>query len=138
MISEKDFSDQKKIALAERIAHVEKLLEGKEEPRPFELGLLLALKMAQEIQEKKPLGSESGDLVASWNGKYPESVVEEAIANAKEFMLNPSKLAEKIKATMIKAEQSRTDEGKSADVAPDVDEPDAAKPANDAEDENGK
>lgn len=138
MISEKDFSDQKKIALAERIAHVEKLLEGKEEPRPFELGLLLALKMAQEIQEKKPLGSESGDLVASWNGKYPESVVEEAIANAKEFMLNPSKLAEKIKATMIKAEQSRTDEGKSADVAPDVDEPDATKPANDAEDENGK
>lgn len=138
MISEKDFSDQKKIALAERIAHVEKHLEGKEEPRPFELGLLLALKMAQEIQEKKPLGSESGDLVASWNGKYPESVVEEAIANAKEFMLNPSKLAEKIKATMIKAEQSRTDEGKSADVAPDVDEPDATKPANDAEDENGK
>lgn len=138
MISEKDFSDQKKIALAERIAHVEKLLEGKEEPRPFELGLLLALKMAQEIQEKKPLGSESGDLVASWNGKYPESVVEEAIANAKEFMLNPSKLAEKIKATMIKAEQSRTDEGKSADVAPDVDEPDATNPANDAEDENGK
>lgn len=121
MISEKDFSEQKKIALAERIAHVEKLLEGKEEPRPFELGLLLALKMAQEIQEKKPLGSESGDLVASWNGKYPESVVEEAIANAKEFMLNPSKLAEKIKATMIKAEQSRTNE-----------------PANDAEDENGK
>ena len=138
MISEKDFSDQKKIALAERIAHVEKLLEGKEEPRPFELGLLLALKMAQEIQEKKPLGSESGDLVASWNGKYPESVVEEAIANAKEFMLNPSKLAEKIKATMIKAEQSRADDGKSADVAPDVDEPDAAKPENDAEDENGK
>ncbi|MCQ2122011.1 MAG: hypothetical protein MJY78_09330 [Fibrobacter sp.] len=138
MISEKDFSDQKKIALAERIAHVEKLLEGKEEPRPFELGLLLALKMAQEIQEKKPLGSESGDLVASWNGKYPESVVEEAIANAKEFMLNPSKLAEKIKATMIKAEQSRTNEAESADVAPDVDEPDAAKPANDAEDENGK
>lgn len=138
MISEKDFSDQKKIALAERIAHVEKLLEGKEEPRPFELGLLLALKMAQEIQEKKPLGSESGDLVASWNGKYPESVVEEAIANAKEFMLNPSKLAEKIKATMIKAEQSRTDEGKSTDIAPDVDEPDATKPANDAEDENGK
>lgn len=138
MISEKDFSEQKKIALAERIAHVEKLLEGKEEPRPFELGLLLALKMAQEIQEKKPLGSESGDLVASWNGKYPESVVEEAIANAKEFMLNPSKLAEKIKATMIKAEQSRTNEAESADVAPDVDEPDAAKPANDAEDENGK
>ena len=138
MISEKDFSDQKKIALAERIAHVEKLLESKEEPRPFELGLLLALKMAQEIQEKKPLGSESGDLVASWNGKYPESVVEEAIANAKEFMLNPSKLAEKIKATMIKAEQSRTDEGKSTDIAPGVDEPDATNPANDAEDENGK
>ena len=98
MISEKDLAELEKVPLEERISRIQKLLEGKESPRPFELGLLLALKMGQEIRDKKPLGSESGDLVASWNGKYPESVVEEAIASAREFMLNPAKIAEKIKA----------------------------------------
>ena len=97
MISEKDLSELEKIPLDERITRVENLLKDKESPRPFELGLLLALKMGQEIREKKPLGSESGDLVASWSGKHPESVVEEAIAFAKEFLLHPAKIAEKIK-----------------------------------------
>ncbi len=104
MISEKDLSELEKIPLEERITRVENLLKDKESPRAFELGLLLALKMGQEIREKKPLGSESGDLVASWSGMYPESIVEEAIASAREFMLNPAKIAEKIKAGLQKQE----------------------------------
>ena len=104
MISEKDLSELEKIPLEERITRVENLLKDKETHRAFELGLLLALKMGQEIREKKPLGSESGDLVASWSGKYPESIVEEAIASAREFMLNPAKIAEKIKAGLQKQE----------------------------------
>ena len=104
MISEKDLSELEKIPLDERITRVENLLKDKESPRPFELGLLLALKMGQEIREKKPLGSESGDLVASWSGKHPESVVEESIAFAKEFLLNPAKIAEKIKEGLSKGE----------------------------------
>jgi hypothetical protein len=106
MISEKDLSELEKIPLDERITRVENLLKDKESPRPFELGLLLALKMGQEIREKKPLGSESGDLVASWSGKHPESVVEEAIAFAKEFLLNPAKIAEKIKAGLNSGSRS--------------------------------
>ena len=105
MISEKDLSELEKIPLEERITRVENLLKDKESPRAFELGLLLALKMGQEIREKKPLGSESGDLVASWSGKYPESIVEEAIASAREFMLNPAKIAEKIKEGLSKGER---------------------------------
>ena len=62
---------------------------------------MLALKMGQEIREGKELGSVSGDLVASWSGKHPDSVVEEAIAFAKEFLINPAKLAEKIKSNVI-------------------------------------
>ncbi len=104
MISEKDLSELEKIPLDERITRVENLLKDKESPRPFELGLLLALKMGQEIREKKPLGSESGDLVASWSSKHPESVVEESIAFAKEFLLNPAKIAEKIKEGLSKGE----------------------------------
>ena len=103
MISEKDLAELEKIPYEQRIERVEKLLEGKSEPRAFELGLLLALKMGQEIREGKELGSESGDLVASWSGKHPDSVVEEAIAFAKEFLMNPAKIAEKIKSGMLKA-----------------------------------
>jgi hypothetical protein len=113
MISEKDLAELEKVPLEERISRIQKLLEGKESPRPFELGLLLALKMGEEIRDKKPLGSESGDLVASWNGKYPESVVEEAIASAREFMLNPAKIAEKIKLGFSKFDEKKESADKS-------------------------
>ena len=121
MISEKDFTELEKIPYEQRIERVEKLLEGKDSPRAFELGLLLALKMGQEIREGKELGSESGDLVASWNGRYPDSIIEESIAFAKEFLTNPAKLAEKIKAGMFaakkadeKADQVRHDDSSDA------------------------
>ena len=106
MISEKDLAELENIPYEERVKRVEKLLEGKSEPRAFELGLLLALKMGQEIREGKELGSESGDLIASWNGKHPDSVVEEAIAFAKEFLMNPAKIAEKIKSGVIARSES--------------------------------
>lgn len=102
MISEKDLAELENVPYEERITRVEKLLEGKSEPRAFELGLLLALKMGKELREGKELGSESGDMVASWVGRYPDSIVEEAIALAKEFLTNPAKLAEKIKAGFMK------------------------------------
>ena len=84
-----------------------------EKPRAFELGLLLALKMGQEIREKKPLGSTTAKMVAEWNRTYPSSLVEEAIASAKEFLMNPAKLAEKIKAGMKKIDEKRDDADKS-------------------------
>lgn len=110
MISEKNLAELENLPYDERINRVQKLLDEKESPRGFELGLLLALKMGQEIREKKPLGSESGDLVASWNGKYSEAVVEEAIACAKEFLLHPATLAEKLKSGMKKFEEKPSEE----------------------------
>lgn len=111
MISEKDLEELQKIPLDERVKRVEALLETKENPRGFELGLLLALKMGQEIREKKPLGSESGDLVVSWKDRYSEYVIEEAIASAKEFLLHPASIAEKIKAGMDKFNKAPEDAG---------------------------
>ena len=122
MISEKDLAELEKIPFEQRIERVEKLLEGKSEPRAFELGLLLALKMGQEIREGKELGSESGDLVASWSGKHPDSVVEEAIAFAKEFLMNPAKIAEKIKSGLAKQAASadeKRDSGSEAGMTSD-------------------
>lgn len=113
MISEEKLAELENIPYEQRIERIEKLLKDKQDPRPFELGLLLALKMGQEIREGKELGSESGDLVASWNGKYPESVVEEAIASAKEFLTNPAKLAEKIKAGFKKKAEEEQKKAKS-------------------------
>lgn len=118
MISEEDLSKQENVPYEERITRIEKLLEGKEKPRAFELGLLLALKMGKEIREKKPLGSTTASTVAGWSQKYPASIVEEAIASAKEFLTNPAKLAERIKASMLKAndaENSGEEDGKEAD-----------------------
>ncbi|SHL19078.1 hypothetical protein SAMN05720468_11634 [Fibrobacter sp. UWEL] len=118
MISEKDLAELESVPYEERITRVEKLLEGKSEPRAFELGLLLALKMGQELRQGKELGSESGDLVASWVGKHPDSIVEEAIALAKEFLTNPAKLAEKIKAGF----QKKAEETKAAESSQDKSE----------------
>lgn len=114
MISEKDLADFENIPYDERIWRVEKLLEGKAEPRAFELGLLLALKMGQELRQGKELGSESGDLVASWVGKHPDSIVEEAIALAKQFLTNPASLAEKIKAGVAKKAEEKSAEGENS------------------------
>ena len=77
MISEKDLTQSQNIPYEERIKRIEKMIDAESEPKAFELGLLLALKMGQEIREKKPLGSTTGDIVAGWSSKYPESVVEE-------------------------------------------------------------
>lgn len=112
MISEEDLSKQENVPYEERITRIEKLLEGKEKPRAFELGLLLALKMGKEIREKKPLGSTTASIVAGWSQKYPASIVEEAIASAKEFLTNPAKLAERIKASMLKANDAENSDEK--------------------------
>ncbi len=112
MISEKDLTQSQNIPYEERITRIEKMIESEEEPKAFELGLLLALKMGQEIREKKPLGSTTGDIVATWSSKYPESVVEEAIAHAKQFLTNPGALAEKMKNIMLKKMSKQDDETK--------------------------
>ena len=111
MFSEKDFTDSQNIPYEERIARIEKMIESEESPKAFELGLLLALKMGQEIREKKPLGSTTGDIVAGWTSKYSEDVVEEAIAHAKQFLTNPGALAEKMKNIMLK-KMNQQDENK--------------------------
>ena len=116
MISEKDLTNSQNIPYEERIARIEKMIESEEEPKAFELGLLLALKMGQEIREKKPLGSTTGGIVAAWSSKYSESVVEEAIAHAKQFLTNPGALAEKMKNIMLKKMNSPDEENKAEEA----------------------
>ena len=79
MISEKDLKEIESLSLEEKATRVEKLLEGKETPSAFELGLYLALKMALEIKTGQELGSATGKIVAGWMQKYSPELVEQAI-----------------------------------------------------------
>ena len=110
MISEKDLTQSQNIPYEERINRIEKMIEAEAEPKAFELGLLLALKMGQEIRDRKPLGSTTGDIVASWTSKYSEDVVEEAISHARQFLTNPGTLAEKMKNIMLKKMNKQDDD----------------------------
>lgn len=85
MISEKDLKAIEDLGLDEKIARVERLLDGKEQPRAIELGLYLALQMALEIRNGESLGSHSGKIVLDWTRKYPAELVEQAIPLAKQF-----------------------------------------------------
>ncbi len=95
--------------LTGKISRISSLLEGREQPRSFELGILLALKMANEIREGKALGEDTAEIVAEWTEKYPNSVVEEAITHAKEFLLHSETLREKLRNGLLKEDVSGTD-----------------------------
>ncbi len=101
MISEKDLKAIEDLGLDEKIARVERLLEGKERPRAIELGLYLALQMALEIRNGESLGSQSGKIVLAWTRKYPTELVEQAIPLAKQFFTDPQKIASRIRKGLL-------------------------------------
>lgn len=101
MISEKDLQEIESLGLNEKALRVEKLLEGKEKPSAFELGLYLALKMAQEIKTGQELGSTTGKIVAGWMQKYSPELVEQAIPLAKQFFTDPEKIANRIRSGLL-------------------------------------
>lgn len=110
MITEKDFDENIKASLEERIERIQNIISAQKNVRGFELGVLLALTMSKELRDKMQLGSASGDLVASWNGKYPDSIIEEAISCAKQFITNPATLAQKIKeGALLRAKKSKNE-----------------------------
>lgn len=110
MISEQDLQEMETLDLTGKLNRISSLLQGRENPRPFELGIFLALKMATEIKEGKALGEDTAPLVAEWTQQYPESVVEESITYAKEFLLHSETLKEKLRNGLLKEESAKTDE----------------------------
>lgn len=53
------------------------------------MGIRLALGMALELKEGKPLGAETGELVAGWVRKYGHEAVDIAVKVAREFLTKP-------------------------------------------------
>jgi len=56
------------------------------------LGIRLALGLAQEMREGKPIGSETTELVAGWMHDYGQDTVDAATRVAREFLIKPEEL----------------------------------------------
>jgi hypothetical protein len=76
------------------LARIDGLLGDTEDFERFRLGLgiKLALGMARELKQGKPLGHETGAWVLGWQKEFGPESTEKAIAIAREFLLNPDKL----------------------------------------------
>jgi hypothetical protein len=97
--------------LDENLKRVDYLLKGSQSAQAHGLGIKLALLIAKELQEGLEVGSLSGDAIRQWNREFPESVVEEAVVMARQFLLDPAKIKSKIRQKLdnLKAE-SQSDE----------------------------
>jgi hypothetical protein len=70
--------------LLARTENVDRLRSG--------LGMRLALTMAKELRDGKPLGAETTALVAAWTEKHGQESVDMAVAIAREFLTRPDSL----------------------------------------------
>jgi hypothetical protein len=52
----------------------------------------LALTMAKELRDGKPLGTETAALVAGWTEKHGQESVDMAVSIAREFLTRPDSL----------------------------------------------
>jgi hypothetical protein len=66
--------------------------EADEERLRAGLGIRLALGLAQEMREGKPIGSGTTDLVAGWMHDYGQDTVDAAMKVAREFLTKPDEL----------------------------------------------
>lgn len=70
--------------LIDRTQDVERLRSG--------LGMRLALTMAQELRDGKPLGTDTTSLVAGWVERHGQDSVDVAVGIAREFLTRPDAL----------------------------------------------
>jgi len=90
-----DPMDEALAELEDRITRLDTLIAERPDPERG-LGLRLALGLARELHQGLPLGSETADLLLAWKERFDESVVEEAIAQARVMLRDPARLATEI------------------------------------------
>ena len=79
--------------LSEIEKRIELLASADEAPTALSLGVRLAVAMAAEMRDGVPVGSRTGAMVAEWSRQWPRTA-EDAVAVARELLLNPGKLKE--------------------------------------------
>lgn len=70
--------------LISRTENLERLRSG--------LGMRLALSMARELRDGKPLGTDTAPLVAGWVATHGQDTVDIAVGIAREFLTRPDTL----------------------------------------------
>lgn len=78
------------------LQRIESLLAQKDCPKPLHLGIQLALRIAQEMKEGKEPGAETAMLVSTWVERYGAERVDDAVAFARQFLLQPQEVRERI------------------------------------------
>ena len=90
--------------LIARTENLERLRSG--------LGMRLALSMAKELRDGKPLGADTAVLVAGWTATHGQDTVDFAVAIAREFLTRPDSLVKDFATRLrdMSAAESPTDE----------------------------
>ena len=87
--------------LIEQTQSVEKLRAG--------LGMRLALSMAKELREYKPLGFDTAGLVADWVERFGQETVDAAVGTAREVLTRPDQLAKEFASRLNSTAPSKPD-----------------------------
>jgi len=75
--------------ITEQLARIDTLIASSKEVSAYNLGIKLALVMAQEIKEGKAPGTDSGLIIKEWAENYYPEFLEEVVGYAREFILKP-------------------------------------------------
>ena len=114
MFSEEILKKLENDDLPSKIQRVEALMAQNPEPGSLEMGILLSLKMGLELEQGKPLGSDSSALVVGWMDKYPHAKVEEAISHARALLLKNTEIVENVRKHVLDEHSDILDNGPEA------------------------
>lgn len=114
MFSEEILKKLENDDLPSKIQRVEALMAQNSEPGSLEMGILLSLKMGLELEQGKPLGSDSSALVVEWMEKHPHAKVEEAISHARALLLKNTEIVENVRKHVLDEHSDILDNGSEA------------------------
>lgn len=83
-------------SLEDSLTRISTLIESSANPKPLQLGILLALRIAKEMRDGRDPGEETALLVQEWASKYSTEMVDESVAFTRQFLLKPNELVDRI------------------------------------------
>jgi len=84
--------DAAALELQERISRLDRLIQERDDGIRG-LGIRLALGLALEIRKGEALGTETSALVVAWTERFGLDSVDEAVAQARVLLADPSRMA---------------------------------------------
>jgi hypothetical protein len=82
--------------VSEILERIDYLIEQEKEVEPHMIGLKIAILMGKELKNGLALGSESGTEIIKWKGYFSETEMDEIIGYARQFLMEPSHLVQKL------------------------------------------